>query len=147
MISAATPEQKLDRIAAFLTDRIDSTRMPPDGIADSIVALQQSPSVQTIRTLVEQSNYSSKQFIHLFKKWVGLSPKEYQRVLRFGQALQMIHTEETIEWAALSADCGYYDQAHFIKDFKSFSGFSPRKFLDAKKGRPNFFPVDDETAG
>ncbi len=107
--------------------------------ADSIV---QDPTANSLVQLAKQSGYSQKQFISLFKKHVGIAPKAFQRIIRFSETVKMIQKKEKVHWAQLSVDCGYFDQAHFIKDFQLFSGFSPKEFIDKNHTRENFFPLD-----
>ena len=87
---------------------------------------------------------SQKHLIHLFKKYIGLTPKWYQRILRFNDLLKQIQNKENIAWADIAYRCGYTDQSHFIKEFKHFSGFNPREFIKKEfhQDKPNFFPLD-----
>ena len=64
-----------------------------------------------------------------FDYHVGVSPKFLQRVLRFRRAMLSFHQARNRNLTALAYDCGYFDQAHFINDFKEFTGLSPKKFF------------------
>ena len=101
-------------------------------------------SNQKLMDLVRLSGYSKKQFIQQFKKYIGITPKKYQRILRFNEILKRINEGKFFSWVDVGLDCGYSDLAHFIKDFKAFSGMNPTKFLDVHKttDRINFFPLD-----
>jgi AraC-like DNA-binding protein len=52
-----------------------------------------------------------------------------------------IEKNAKVNWAGLAVDCGYYDQAHFIDDFKNFSGFTPLSYLSRKNEELNYVPV------
>ncbi len=67
--------------------------------------------------------YSDRHQRRLFQKLTLLSPVLFKRVARFRSAFQIMLQEQEIRWD------GYYDQAHFIRDFKQFTGFTPREFL------------------
>lgn len=67
---------------------------------------------------------SSKRFIERFKEDVGVTPKRYCRIRRFQQAVTLAH-QQPEDWSQVALDCGYFDQAHFIHDFRSFSGVTP----------------------
>jgi AraC-like DNA-binding protein len=56
---------------------------------------------------------------------VGISPKRYCRIRRFQQALTRTGRGRPVDWSQVALDCGYYDQAHFIHEFRSFSGLTP----------------------
>ncbi len=69
---------------------------------------------------------SARQVERLFDERVGLSPKFFLRVVRFQEVLRGIrHETNATTWAARAAAHGFYDQAHFIRDFKAFVGEPP----------------------
>ena len=65
---------------------------------------------------------SPKRFIERFKAEVGVTPKRYCRLLRFQRAVAGAHRGGAIDWAGLALSCGYFDQAHFIHDFRASPG-------------------------
>lgn len=67
--------------------------------------------------------YSDRHQRRLFQKLTLLSPILFKRVARFRSAFQTMVREQKIHWE------GYYDQAHFIRDFKQFTGLTPGEFL------------------
>lgn len=143
IIAAENPEKKISILEREVMDSIDESKYPPTFIIEAIHTLRNNAH-QKLVDLVQSSGYSRKQFIKLFKKYIGLTPKKYQRILRFNEILKRINEGKFISWVDVSLDCGYFDQAHFIKDFKSFSGMNPTAFLDIHKStdRINFFPFD-----
>ena len=84
---------------------------------------------------------SSRRFIELFRREVGLTPKVFCRVRRFQQVLEAVHRKKEVEWAQIALECGYYDQPHFIHDFHSFSGLTPSGYLDAATPHLNHVPL------
>ena len=64
-----------------------------------------------------------------FERWVGLSPKELARLLRFQEALRLSASRPAMNWAAVAASAGYSDQAHLGRDFRQFAGASPMAAL------------------
>jgi AraC-like DNA-binding protein len=70
-----------------------------------------------------------KQFERTFSKYVGVNPKKYVSIVRFQNVIQMKRKHENSSMFQLAFDNGYYDQAHFIHDFKSFTGLSPKEFF------------------
>lgn len=99
------------------------------------------PSETQIRKLTEKVGYSQKHFIDLFKKYVGVSPKSYLRIIRFQKVILEIEKNREINWSTIAYDCGYYDQSHFINDFKKFSGFTPNEYLRKKNENLNYVPI------
>jgi AraC-like DNA-binding protein len=74
--------------------------------------------------MADQSGLSARQFRRVCLAETGLTPKFLARVLRFRQALSRVH-QHPCAFAHLALDCGYYDQAHFINEFRALSGRTP----------------------
>lgn len=74
----------------------------------------------------------------LFKRHVGLSPKFYARVLRFAAIFEgMEHGD--LSWAERALEAGFYDQSHFIRNFKEFTGEDPSRYGFDARTMANFF--------
>jgi AraC-like DNA-binding protein len=104
-------------------------------------------------SLASETNCSHRTLIARFRTCVGFPPKTIARLLRFNRAVRLLdrlsgtranelvgkpyietrQPEEplvgAIQWADLAANCGYFDQAHLIKDFRDFAGMTPNAFL------------------
>lgn len=80
---------------------------------------------------------SQKQFTRVFNKYVGMNPKAYLRLLRFHKTLQMLSDKRSQERYHLSTltdiawNCGYYDLAHMISDFRDICGYSPSELINS----------------
>ena len=72
---------------------------------------------------------------------MGLTPKSFSRVQRFQRVLRKVHRLPSIDWADVALECGYYDQAHFIHDFQSFSGFTPTVYAARATEHLNHVPL------
>lgn len=70
-----------------------------------------------------------KQLERTFSKYVGINPKKYASIVRFQNVIQMRRKHKNSSMFQLAFDNGYYDHAHFIHDFKSFTGLSPKEFF------------------
>ena len=79
-----------------------------------------------------------RQLERLFKKYVGLSPKFFARIIRFSTIFQLIQQEDP-GWAGLACESGFYDQSHFIRNFKAFTGEDPSRYGFDEKNMANFF--------
>jgi transcriptional regulator GlxA family with amidase domain len=71
---------------------------------------------------------SYKQFKRVFAEYTGANPKDWLRTVRFQKALYTLQTQPAISLAQLACECGYYDQPHLIKEFKTFSGYTPVEY-------------------
>jgi AraC-like DNA-binding protein len=86
--------------------------------------LARTPDVGAAASLL---GVSPRQLERRFKARVGMSPKLFARIRRFQRVFPAI--EEGGEWVDAAAACGYYDQAHLIRDFRTFAGEPPSHLL------------------
>jgi AraC-like DNA-binding protein len=110
-------------------------------VSYAIEQLQRSPQLWTIKQLAAKTGFTQKHIISLFKKYAGLSPKQFARIARFQKVIHELEQKRSIEWTSLALDCGYYDQAHFIKEFHAFSGINPTAYLVQRGNYRNYIPV------
>jgi len=139
----AEPEipKKLTLIEDYLmTKKRTEAEENPD-LTMAITELITNPYTLTTKELAAKAGVSTKHLINLFDKHVGLTPKYLARVFRFQKVLQQIEQQQKIEWLQITHDCGYYDQAHFIKDFYAFSGINPSAYITVKGEFLNYIPV------
>lgn len=115
---------------------------PSKCIEYAVSNIVNQPNILDFQKLTSQIGYSQKHFIDLFKKQVGVSPKQYLKIMRFQRAIQEIENNKSIQWSNIAAESGFYDQAHFIGDFKIFSGFTPSEYMKRKTESLNYIPVD-----
>jgi AraC-like DNA-binding protein len=101
------------------------------------------PHTRTISEVTGQIGLSAKRFIQVFDAEVGLTPKLFCRVRRFQKVLRLVGAGRPVEWAGVAADCGYFDQAHFIRDFRAFSGLNPSTYLAHRTEHLNHVPMID----
>ena len=97
----------------------------------------------SLAEISREAGYSQKQLIHIFKKHVGLSPKKYQRLHRFNQSLALLNIPEQPEYSTVSLHCNYYDQAHFINEFRTFSHYTPHQYRLMQRDYPHVIPLDN----
>lgn len=107
----------------------------------SVSQLSGSPQMWTIKHLSDKTGITQKHLITLFKKYVGLSPKMFSRVFKFQKVIHLIEQQKKIDWSMLAYECGYFDQAHFIKEFQAFSGINPVAYLEKRGPYLNYLPL------
>ncbi len=98
-------------------------------IADAALNLMHRPMMPSIKSLAHQLKISERYLETQFKKYVGLSPKTYSLIIRFKRMEQQLQTKSSVSWEQLDFAHEYYDQNHFIKDFKRFTGHTPSDYL------------------
>ncbi|QGW84974.1 helix-turn-helix domain-containing protein [Variovorax paradoxus] len=112
------------------------------GIAATLGPLAHgSPSIEG---LVTRSGYSHRRFIALFRGAIGLSPKEYARVMRFNRALTLAG-DPAQSWAEIALTAGYSDQAHLSREFSALADMSPQAWRRAGAASPRHVPAGTTT--
>jgi transcriptional regulator GlxA family with amidase domain len=84
-----------------------------------------------IETVAQVIGISRRQLERRFKREIGLSPKQFCRILRFQKVFASLETNDPA-WPDVAAACGYYDQAHLIRDCRELSGETPSALLSAE---------------
>jgi AraC-like DNA-binding protein len=142
VLAAPTPQCKVQVLERFLTAQAfrPLSRNPAVGFAVREFQRTEAPAVAAV---TDQIGMSARRFIQLFSQEVGLAPKLFSRVQRFQQVLQIVQRGGDVDWAEIALSCGYFDQAHFIHDFKAFSGINPTAYLAAKTQHLNHVPIRD----
>jgi AraC-like DNA-binding protein len=141
---------RFDAMEALIAERVVGEEIP--GAVDLVWReLVASHGRASLGTLAAEIDCSHRTLIAKFRTSIGLPPKTVARLMRFNRALATldelsgtranepagkpyVETAEdmrtgAIAWADLAADCGYFDQAHFIRDFREFAGTTPASFL------------------
>jgi AraC-like DNA-binding protein len=85
-------------------------------------------ALRSIRKIQLDTGFSHTHFIQLFREQVGLTPKLFGRIRRFQMLLGRIDKGLPLNWADAATDCGYFDQAHLIHDFRAFAGVTPLEY-------------------
>jgi AraC-like DNA-binding protein len=121
--------EQADLLAGHLTASAEAT--PSDRALDAIAAADGNVNLEWV---ARHANLSLRQFRRRCLAATGLSPKLLCRVLRFRGALRVARAGRFRTWAEVAAECGYYDQAHLIRDFQEFTGAAPGVTVLSKTG-------------
>jgi AraC-like DNA-binding protein len=132
---AAAVRDLLDRLASSCSPRDAIVQFeaglaepaPLDPVDKSLAWLAECGGQVSIEALADAASLSPRQFRRICLERAGLSPKHLARVLRFRRAAKYAG-ERRRDWADVALECGYYDQAHLINEFKELAGVSPVQF-------------------
>ena len=144
-LAASTPEAKLRAIELVLLERAAGMFDGQPVVEYAVDKFLARPAALKVNEVADRTGFSKRRFIELFKQHVGMPPKLFCRVRRFQQVLRRITSGKPVNWSDLALDGGYFDQAHFIHDFRAFSGINPSKYLASYKDFPrhhNHLPME-----
>jgi AraC-like DNA-binding protein len=141
LLEAPTPEMKFQVLEECLVAQTSKPMERHRAVNQALSLFRNIHTAPAMADLSDQIGISSRRLIQLFSNEVGLTPKLFCRVRRFQQVLQTLRTGTEFDWAEIAADCGYYDQAHFIHDFKAFSGINPTTYWLQKTEHLNHVPI------
>lgn len=128
LLYCTTPSTRLDVLEAALLERYRPRALHP-AVACALDVFDRSPAIARVDDVVRASGFSARYVIERFKAQVGLAPKRFCRVRRFQLAVERAHRGRGEDWACLALDCGFYDQAHLINEFRAFAGLPPSSYL------------------
>jgi AraC-like DNA-binding protein len=97
------------------------------GVRHALRVLELSAVVPSVDALTKLLGTSTRQLRRAFADVVGLSPKQYLRILRFQRARRLAAQSAAPRWSSIASAVGYFDQAHMINDFRALSGQTPRE--------------------
>jgi AraC-like DNA-binding protein len=125
---AARKEDRVKIVEAFLLGKLIS-REAVDRVARSSVELIMHLNGQlSVDELSDYLKINRRQLERKFSSVIGLSPKQLSKIIRLQTTLKMLADKQFTSLTAVAYEGDYYDQAHFIKDFKEFTGMSPKNF-------------------
>lgn len=119
-------DRRLDLLQGFLTHRAPDVPAIHPAIAHALNRLSMTSDVGSV---VAETGYSHRHFVHLFRGNVGINPRVYTRVLRLQKTLRNGVDRASGRWIDIALEAGYADQAHFNREFREFAGISPTQYL------------------
>jgi len=124
---------------ALLEEFLRSRGVRPDGdaleAARAVDLVQAEPSIARVDDLADRVGLGVRALQRLFTSHVGVPPKWVIRRFRVQEAAERLANGGSMEWSRIAADLGYFDQAHFIRDFKAQIGRTPSAYASACKAR------------
>lgn len=135
-VIAATPnDRRLEVIEGYLLGKLARRKERMGIMQQTVKLIMKETGNVSMGEISEQANISPRQLERKFKEQVGLSPKVFSRVVRINHALRLLKLNKGYNWQDIIYLCGYYDQAHFIKDFKDLTGECPKDYVARSRSR------------
>ncbi|WP_108125684.1 AraC family transcriptional regulator [Saccharospirillum mangrovi] len=117
-------------IEQALLDRLQRSAFKPGPVHTLLSQISNAAGAVPLANLLAAVPLSQRQLERQFKWLVGVSPKQYSRIQRVGRARWQLKQSETVSLLDVAYSSGYFDQAHFIHDFKAVLGLTPGQYLN-----------------
>ncbi len=126
-------KERIEIIERFLLERLSDKTTIDNIVKTTIDTIFSTRGGTPINVLLKDDLSRRRQLERKFIKQIGISPKQLGKVIRLQTALKMLLNQQTETLTKIAYESEYYDQAHFIKDFKEFTGTTPKEFLGDDK--------------
>ncbi|BDA79513.1 AraC family transcriptional regulator [Leptospira kobayashii] len=126
-------EDRIQIVESWLKNHIPEKDPNISYINSIIDKIKEDREIRSVDKIVKLFSIGKRSLQRLFKEYVGVSPKWVIQRYRLHEVAEKIEKTEKVNFAELALDLGYYDQAHFIKDFKNTIGLSPEEYLKTIK--------------
>lgn len=128
ILNASSTSKRITLIEKFLLDRLIDIETIDRIVRSTIETIITANGQLSVDELSRLNKVNRKQLLRKFSSAIGLSPKQLSRTFRLQSALKMLLNDQFSNLAHLAYENEYYDQAHFIKEFKEFTGSTPKEF-------------------
>ena len=139
LMEAGSIRNRLDLLNQFYLDQLRQTGENFDKFDELIRYIRKAEGKVKISDLADAGNMSERSLQRKMKEVTGVTPKSYTNIIRFKTLLAQINSQPQQDWQDILFQGGYFDQAHFIKDFKKYTGKTPRQFVQDKLNLSRFF--------
>ena len=141
LISSKNHQDKIDKMESFLMNQLVDAPTMDAYIHPILREIVQTKGLLSPTDIANRFHVSERQVRRKFQIWVGMSPKRFSRIIRFLYMMDSAKPAIHFNWSNLAVQAGYFDQAHFIREFKSFSGLRPSVFLDQYQNNHTECPI------
>ena len=106
-------------------------------VAQALAEFRRTPHAHSIAQIRQRTGYSHRWFVRRFSDEVGLTPKLFGRIRRLQRLLRIVERGRRADWAELALIGGYFDQAHLINEFRTFTGVKPHAYAAGSGAHTN----------
>jgi len=141
MGGASTFRQRVDIVEKYLWNllKIDFADFEFRRINHIVELIRQTHGNIGISQMASEACLCRRQFERIFAEHIGISPKQYLKIIRFQYAIFQKQQNVNLDMIELSYKSGYFDQSHFINDFKSLCGLTPKQYFTENEVCSDFF--------
>jgi AraC-like DNA-binding protein len=132
MHTAPDWETRFNAVDHFVAARLSRAKPASPAVVWAWQMIADSGGQVSVSELATQIGWSRKHLASQFREYVGMPPKQIARITRFSRAIEAMEAGDERRWTELATSCGYYDQAHFNRDFREFAGVTPSEYLSLR---------------
>ncbi len=130
LIQAIDTQQRIALIEAFLLKKLNEKNTISHIVQSTVDALLETNGTAAINVLLKDDVSKRRQLERHFRKQIGISPKQLGKAIRLQTTLNLLLNKTSETLTDIAYESHYFDQNHFIKDFKDLVGVTPKEFLD-----------------
>ncbi len=131
MINADSTDDRIQIINTFLLSKLRNQSTIENIVQSTVDALIATGGSTSIGEMPQDESSKRRQLERKFKDQIGLSPKQLGKVIRLQAALNLM-LNKSEKFTGIAYESEYFDQSHFIKDFKEFTGITPKEFIGSE---------------
>jgi AraC-like DNA-binding protein len=143
LVEAETERERMTLLVDFLITWLQKAKIRDRLIEESLKIIHKNIGLITVGSLIKRLNISERQFERRFSQTVGVPPQFYIRVKRFNEAVRLMKSRQFEKLTDIAYALNFYDQSHFIRDTKAFSGNTPTSLSQKRHsflhGRAGYF--------
>lgn len=128
ILTADRDEDMVEIAETFLRSRLPEKDANVDLINRLVDCIMGNETISNVEDLAAAFRLSTRTLQRLFRRYVGIGPKWVIARYRIQEAVAGLDVGGTVDWARFAVDLGYFDQAHFVKDFKALVGKTPTEY-------------------
>jgi len=115
-------ERQIETLYLWADKNLDFTNVIPDSLEKALECIEQDEAPGELSGSIE---LSQRQIERLFKLWMGMTPKHYQRILRIKKAICFLRLHKNINLVDVAQQFGFSDQAHMTREFRAIACITP----------------------
>jgi len=128
ILNANSTSERIQIIEIFLLGELSNKRTIDSIVKSTVETIFNANGKFSLNEFSKSNNINRRQLSRKFSSTIGLSPKQLAKTIRIQTTLKALLNEEHTRLTDLAYENEYFDQAHFIKDFKEFTGLTPKEF-------------------
>ncbi|MEM9894897.1 MAG: helix-turn-helix transcriptional regulator [Bacteroidota bacterium] len=129
ILQSETTHERIQAVEVFLLQQLQQPEVIDRIVEETVATISKANGHLRVKQIVADQELNGRVLSRKFRKTVGLSPKQLSKIIRIQTTLKKLLTTETEKMTDVAYQNKYFDQAHFIKEFKEFTGLTPKAFF------------------